>query len=171
MLWFLVQFLIRWGLVAAYLHWSQGYLISSCFDALCILSRPSWELVNWHWSQEYFIPSCLDSLCILRFPGSENVCSHWSQEYLIPSCLDLCHFRFHLWDAVYSHLSQEYLIPSCLDLLWWINVDSRRLSTDSVYTSSTSSTTLSTLSWSAMITPETDRSIQYKSFTRFIFLS
>ena len=63
-----------------------------------------------HWSQGYLIPSCLDSLCFFKVSNVVAAKSHWLQGYLTPISLDCLLWYKEVLDPIYSHGSQEYLI-------------------------------------------------------------
>ena len=126
-------------MAAAYSHWSQGYLISSCFDSLCCLNLINVEAAYSHRYQGYLFNSCVHFFCCLKLLNMEAEYSHWSQGYLIfvfwlfllfqineyvssictliTGISDTFMYRFSVFIKSISWSCRFTLIPSCLDFI------------------------------------------------------
>ena len=104
-------------------HSSHGYLIQSCFVAMCCLSL---------WLDIYSFSHCshlcafiaatpewMDSLCWVNVLLDDPWKVHWEQGCFMPSCLlSMCILRWLLDESFASHSVQETLMFCWIVLTW-----------------------------------------------------
>ena len=73
---FLIWFFKFLGSVAAYSHWSHGYLTPSYLFSICLFRSPAWVAANSQWEQGYLTPSCLLLICVFKLLDLVNHIFH-----------------------------------------------------------------------------------------------